>query len=163
MKKVSTWIFILICIFWVGFIFHNSSLNGSESNKESYNVLNIIKRQVSKIDVIKDYNLKDKDLNYIVRKNAHFFQYFMLSLFVTYITFAFKLKGKKGIVYILFIVLLVAVLDEFYQSFIPNRSSSVMDVLIDFSGGCFGTICYYFMYYILLSKRKKVHKRKPSA
>ena len=40
-------------------------------------------------------------------------------------------------VWVLFICLLIGVLDEFSQSFMLGRTSSVRDVIIDFSGASF--------------------------
>jgi len=41
-------------------------------------------------------------------------------------------------------VLAYAASDEFHQSFVPSRSSTVKDVIIDFAGGLAGTLlCYW--------------------
>ncbi|WP_095178346.1 VanZ family protein [Clostridium cochlearium] len=43
-------------------------------------------------------------------------------------------------------------LDEFYQSFVPGRSSSVGDVLLDFTGSVFGTL----LFHIFISIKKNI-------
>ena len=78
-----------------------------------------------------------KNLSYFVRKAAHFTEYFMLAvlLFLMFRTFNVSLWNQG--IYSLFVVLLCAVLDEYFQSFV-FRTSSVSDVVLDFCGGLFG-------------------------
>ena len=75
-------------------------------------------------------------LHHLIRKSAHFTEYFILSLLI--------LRGirarEKGwhLRWALATVLIVAgyaALDEFHQSFVPGRGPAVTDVLIDTSGG----------------------------
>jgi VanZ family protein len=75
-------------------------------------------------------------LHHIIRKCAHFTEYFILSLLILRGVRA----GEKGwhlrwaLVTVLFIFL-YAGLDEFHQSFVPGRQAAFTDVLIDTSGG----------------------------
>lgn len=75
-------------------------------------------------------------MHHIIRKCAHFIEYFILSLLI--------LRGIRGgrrevrIAWIFAAIILVAgyaSLDEFHQSFVPGRTPAVTDVLIDTSGG----------------------------
>jgi VanZ family protein len=75
-------------------------------------------------------------LHHIIRKCAHFTEYFILSLLI----FRSIRAGDKGwhLRWALTTVLIVAgyaALDEFHQSFVPGRQAAVTDVLIDASGG----------------------------
>jgi VanZ family protein len=75
-------------------------------------------------------------LHHIIRKCAHFTEYFILSLLI----FRSIRGGDKGwhLRWALTTVLIVAgyaALDEFHQSFVPGRQAAVTDVLIDASGG----------------------------
>ena len=75
-----------------------------------------------------------------VRKLAHFFEYFALGVECAAVTV--YLAGKAVTPYIwadLFVVLMVAVIDEFVQSFV-GRTSLVADVLLDFSGAVAGIV-----------------------
>ncbi len=76
------------------------------------------------------------EIHHVIRKCAHFTEYFILSLLV--------LRGiRKGrhdarfawAVVAVMIVALYACLDEFHQSFVPGRTPLVTDVLIDTTGG----------------------------
>jgi VanZ family protein len=75
-------------------------------------------------------------LHHVIRKCAHFTEYFILSLLI--------LRGiradEKGwhLRWALVTVLIVAgyaALDEYHQSFVPGRGPAVADVLLDASGG----------------------------
>jgi VanZ family protein len=75
-------------------------------------------------------------LHHIIRKCAHFTEYFIFSLLVLR---GFR-AGEKGtrLRWALLTVLIVAgyaSLDEFHQSFVPGRTPAVTDVLIDTTGG----------------------------
>lgn len=76
-------------------------------------------------------------LSYLVRKSAHFFEYAILAVLLCGVMKSYHHTWWNQIIYTLFIVLMVAVLDEYFQSFV-GRTSMVQDVLIDFSGGIFG-------------------------
>ncbi|MBV7271541.1 VanZ family protein [Clostridium sp. PL3] len=171
---------ILLSIFWICFIFYNSSNDANISEARSHKLLNDIKTQCNKI--VKQYKnivqvsktqdeklteskifnqeglikLKNTDkeeiLNKFLRKNAHAFEYLVLAILVSSILFSFNIRGKGALTYIMFICLLYAVLDEFYQSFIPGRTSLVSDVLIDFLGSILGMVVFYFLYYKLKIK-----------
>lgn len=157
MKKLL----IVICILWAGFIFYNSSNTGSESNKRSYSIVKIIEKTVVKLNIPKLKITGEKDLNYVVRKNAHFFQYLVLAIFTTAIFFACNFKGRKAVIYILFISLLIPVIDEFYQKFIPGRTSNILDIIIDFAGGIVGMGNYYLFYYKIfrMDKENEINSR----
>lgn len=157
MKKLL----IVICILWIGIIFYNSSNTASESNKKSYSIVKIIKKSGIKLNISKLKIAGERDLNYIIRKNAHFFEYLVLSIFTTAIFFTFNFKGRKAVIYILFISLLIPVMDEFYQKFITGRSSNVLDIIIDFAGGIVGMVSYYLSYYKIfrVDKENKIKSR----
>lgn len=132
----------------MGFIFYLSSNNGQISHQESNKIVNAIKNIQVNLQ-IKDENgtKNEKKLDYVIRKSAHISIYMMLAFLVSSIFFAFNKKGKNTIVYILFICLLFAVMDEFHQSFIPQRTSLVSDILFDFGGSIIGLALLYLAYY----------------
>ncbi len=89
-------------------------------------------------------------LNYMFRKVLHFTEYLILTLLVYgTITILLKRSSKKVFLTGIFCIL-YAVSDETHQIFIPNRSSSFYDVLIDSSGVLLGIAIVY-----LYSKRRK--------
>lgn len=133
-------IIIIICITIVGFIFYNSSQTGTSSNDRSRGVM----QKIIESDYISssfDGVNKDK-LNKLFRKCAHVAEYCLLAFILGIAFQILKVNNGKYIIHILFTILLIAVLDEFYQMYIPGRNSNVLDVLIDFSGGIIGTIIF---------------------
>lgn len=156
MKKI---IIIILCIFCFAFIFYNSTKPGDVSNEKSYSILNKIRAEYRQLDGEEklEYNQlpsgnREEKLNLILRKYAHAFEYCMLSIIVCIILGEFGLKGKNAIIYIMFICLLYAVLDEFHQLYVPGRTSSVRDVLIDFLGALIGMGFYYLVRHLFANK-----------
>jgi VanZ family protein len=144
---------IILCLLWMGFIFYNSSKVAVVSSNESMKVTNfVLKQDVFKVGT----ETKDKVDN-IIRKNAHAFEYIVLAVLVGIILFSSSMKGKGAIIYILFICLFYAVLDEYHQSFVQGRGSLVGDVLIDFSGSLIGVLIYYLFYYGVYQTHWKKH------
>ncbi|URZ14837.1 VanZ family protein [Clostridium felsineum] len=156
MKKIFL---ILLCLLCFGFIFYNSSQNGNASNDRSYKVTNELRNFYRKIkgENKENYtklptNPRDEKINLFIRKNAHAFEYCLLAGIVTIIIFSLGLKGRYAIVYIWFICLFYAVLDEFHQMYVPGRTSLVSDVLVDFLGANIGMWFSYFVYYTIFKK-----------
>ncbi|HEY8445296.1 MAG TPA: VanZ family protein, partial [Bacilli bacterium] len=73
-------------------------------------------------------------LSLVVRKLAHIFEFFVLSILLLYLLLEFTTFDKYKIGYTFLIALLVAIIDEVIQSYVPGRGSSVIDVLIDSIG-----------------------------
>lgn len=171
MKKTIS---IILCILWIGFIFYNSSNNGIKSNDRSNKVVNIIKTIYNKSKKSIEKNKIEKDIkdvsskseinnekylvhkslkskknleNYLVRRSAHAFEYFVLAILISNAFYQFKVKGSNAFIYILFLCLFIPTLDEFYQSFVPGRTSAVGDVLLDFTGSNFGILLSYLSFY----------------
>ena len=55
-----------------------------------------------------------------------------------------------------FLIILHAVIDEWHQSFIPNRSPAFLDVCIDIAGGLLGMATWHFL-------RARIPKNKKQA
>ena len=75
-------------------------------------------------------------LHHIIRKSAHFVEYFVLSLLILKGIRAGRHGARLG--WALAAIALVggyAALDEYHQSFVPGRTAAVADVLLDTSGG----------------------------
>jgi len=82
-------------------------------------------------------SLQAPQLNFIaVDKLAHFVEYAIFA-FLTFRSFA-NIRSNMNLTpaYVLSLIFLIifAVLDEFYQSFIPGRFSDLGDVLVDIFG-----------------------------
>ncbi len=125
------------------FIFSNS-LKGSEaSHKDSDAIL-------SWVQPFLDWLVRGdvEKLSYIVRKAAHMMEFCVLALLIGWLSYV-VCKEFHG--YGAFYALSVAVTDEFIQSF-SDRTSQVLDILVDFSGALIG--------FGLIFLIKKIKKRK---
>lgn len=75
-------------------------------------------------------------IHLIIRKNAHFAEYFVFSLLILRALRAGRQETHFGwALAAVAIVVAYAALDEFHQSFVPGRGASVWDVPLDASGG----------------------------
>lgn len=142
-RKTIKWLLVLA---WMAIIFIFSSQPGDTSEETSKLVIYV-------------FNLLGLDLNsvfgtladFIVRKCAHFTEYFILYMLI-YNALKESFSFKKALVFALLGVFLYASSDEFHQSFVPGRGPAFRDVLIDTSGGLLGLI---IMYILSLKKTNK--------
>jgi len=105
--------YTLMFVFWLAVIFSFSSIPDLKSSLPS-------------------------KYDFILRKFAHFMEYFILMFFSLKIFAHEELKNKKfdhKILFAFLIVFLYASSDEFHQSFVIDRHFAIRDILIDFSGG----------------------------
>lgn len=115
-------------ILWMVFILYMSSKPAAESAADSSQIVDLLLKWLG---ISGDFS---EEMSFIVRKTAHFTEYFILSALITTTNIAFN-NEKLNFSFILLMVVLTALSDEFLQGFIDGRSSEVRDVLIDFSGG----------------------------
>lgn len=146
MDKRLAWILV---IFWMVFIFYLSNQPVKESNKLSLTITEEIVEIANKVVPDKEFN-KGKH-NHIVRKNAHFFFYFVLGILVLNALnrSTFKLESESFALAMLICVIYV-ISDEIHQLFVPGRGAQAKDVVIDSIGATFG-----IGFYLLTSKIMK--------
>ena len=108
-------------------IFRNSMQNADLSSVESGAVLQFINTLLGKLKI--DLVLDD----HIVRKTAHFVEYFILGGLLSGTAYAYALKLKGMFFAALPIGLIVAVCDELIQVSSPGRSCQISDIALDFS------------------------------
>ena len=123
------------------FIFGNSLLDGKESSEVSSGVMEVVEPVARPVvEAVSPEPVSDDMLHGIIRKLAHFTEFAVLA--VLSVLLLLQLCGTLITPYfttVLFGTLLAAVTDEFIQSF-TGRTSSVRDVLIDFSGALCGML-----------------------
>lgn len=85
-------------------------------------------------------NVPVETIHHIVRKNAHFFLYFFLGIFVLLALKKVGVNGYKKVWLAFLICVIYAVSDEVHQLFVNGRSARIMDVLIDSTGAAIGII-----------------------
>jgi VanZ family protein len=84
-------------------------------------------------------------LHAVIRKLGHFSEYFVLAVLVMR-----ALRQEPGeklhtrqLVFGLGLTALYAASDEFHQTFVPSRTASIADVVLDIFGGICGTLWFY--------------------
>ncbi|MDQ3087877.1 MAG: VanZ family protein, partial [Acidobacteriota bacterium] len=80
-----------------------------------------------------------------IRKFAHFAEYATLAFFASraFRSSSIGIVRKYWFVFALGLVALIALIDEYNQSFNPARTGSIYDFLLDVSGGIFMLIIFY--------------------
>jgi len=134
-KKIIKWFLVIA---WMVLIFCFSNQPGNESSKNNEFVVYIFNLLGINLNSI----LGDLT-NFLIRKAAHFTEYFILALLVLNVVVE-EFTFKKGIIISVIAVFLYACTDEFHQSFVPGRACLFRDVMIDTSGGAFAMIIKYF-------------------
>lgn len=116
----------------IAFIWTNSFLDTSESHKLS----DIFLRWL-----FPNSSGADNEMNsFFIRKAAHFIEYAVLGTTVGVVAvFMRKNYGRVFVGLSLFGILMVAVIDEYIQSF-SDRTSLVADILLDFGGAVVGLL-----------------------
>lgn len=78
---------------------------------------------------------------HMVRKLAHFCEYALLGFWYTLCLRVYTSHYIRHISWPLFLVLVMANVDETVQTFVAGRSGQLSDVWLDFSGGVTGLLC----------------------
>lgn len=98
-------------------------------------------------------------LNFIVRKSAHFMEYFILTfLFYSFLSEYFLYKKWQYFFSVLF-CFIYALSDELHQAFVPGRTASIRDCFIDLAGGVF-FIIICLLFYNFNNKKSYVKGKK---
>lgn len=123
---------------WAGVIFFLSSGQGSSTHTSIFirPLLEFLFPAASEttLDLYHGY----------IRKFAHFAEYAALGMLASRAFWYSSKPVLRGLwpLWAIFVVLSIASVDEYNQSFDPMRTGSVFDVLIDLSGGAFAVITY---------------------
>lgn len=148
------WLALLLVLLVLLFIFGNSLRNGEESNADSGFVLRLVRFVIDPMG-----RLSEESLHYFVRKAAHFTEFAMLGAALWFLTDSLRRRyGTNGLCAAYFASLSAAVTDEFIQSF-TGRTSSVRDVLLDFSGAVFALLLSALLWRLLRKRTRKKNRK----
>jgi VanZ family protein len=105
-------------------------------------------------------NISDERLaaiHFLIRKAAHFTEYGVLALLASraFTTSSHAFIHRYWFQLGLLLVVCYSLLDEFHQSFVPSRTASVYDSVIDMAGGV--TVLLIFKLYYKRAKNREVH------
>jgi VanZ family protein len=136
-KKLLKWIPVVL---WCMLIFFFSQQNGDESGNTSELVAKLF--MFIGIDV---NSILGGMATFIIRKGAHFTEYFILYL-LTFNALGNARRFKSQLTGALMFTVFYAATDEIHQYFIPGRACALKDVLIDSSGGALAGVIMYIMH-----------------
>lgn len=127
MKKI---ILIILLIIWMITVFcfsnQKAETSGNTSGKVIKAILKIFTKDISEEQVQK--------LQLPTRKLAHFTIFAIGGMLAIMLLNQYNIPLMQKILYSQLIISAYAILDEFHQSFIPGRTASIWDVLIDSAG-----------------------------
>ena len=145
MKRKVKWCLLLG---WMIVIFLFSHKTGQQSSESS----GLVEKLFSIFPFLPDQIL-GVELHFLIRKAAHFTEYFILYLlmFSVFIDYAVL---RRVLLYTLFGVFLYACTDEWHQLFVPGRVGSFKDVCIDTAGGTLAMGLILLSYYIQIKHKR---------
>ena len=133
-------IFLVLTLVWMVFIFYLSHQPATISASQSGGFMDMLTK-LPMIGGLLDELMKLSFAEFLIRKSAHMFLYFVLAILI-YMSIS---KGNSYKYYILAFVLsaMYACSDEIHQLFIVGRSGEIRDVLVDSTGALIGLIIVY--------------------
>ena len=152
-KQIILAVLIALTVIFVTVIFYFSSKTGTASNAESGRIVKLIRPIIDP-----EGKMTDEEIQYIVRKTAHFTEYFILGALLSAIALIIPLKFPTPWIFMsLFATLFTAVTDEYIQSLV-ERTSLVSDVILDFSGGISANILAVAVFAVICAVKKRKNK-----
>lgn len=157
--RIITMILLLMTFFTIfGFSNQDGETSGNVSRKVARKIIEVFPSIRGKSEEKK--NKIVEDIQPIVRKMAHFSIYTLVGMLMMIFmnTFSMKLKWK---IYISAIVgAIYASSDEIHQSFTPDRTPAITDVIIDTCGVIVGVFIILSIISIYRTLRQEKNQRK---
>ena len=134
----------LLLISWMSVIFYFSNQKAEQSSELSNSFIVKVTKIIvgNKLDGDKQEEIIEKYVT-VVRKGAHAFIYFVLSLIAFSFLKEFYGKSNKTLVYTILFCFCYSVSDEFHQLFIEGRSGELRDIVIDTLSSSLGVFINY--------------------
>lgn len=146
-KDKKNILLLAFTIFWMGMIFFFSSRPADQSAQLSSSISNqlldvigsLLKGNTPKFLISLFINAE-----HIVRKTAHFIEYFVLAIPVTALTVGNR--AKRPCIMAVLVCCTYAVSDEIHQAFVPGRGPALGDVILDTFAAVIGTAVLALLY-----------------
>ena len=141
-KNILRTILMLLLLSTFFIIFGFSSQNGEKSGNISKKITEEI---ITRIPQIQEKEQNEREaislrIEKVIRKIAHFSIYTAVGLLLMALLSTFEMKEKNRIIMSLIIGIIYASSDEIHQSFVPERSPMITDVMIDTMGVMLGIL-----------------------
>lgn len=121
-------VLLVLIIIWAVFVFGFSSQTGNESSGLSRMIAEIFFKTEEALAIAEP----------IIRKLAHFSEYALGGVLMYLLIDTYNYSKKTKFFLTLFLGVWYAAIDEIHQTFVPDRSGNIRDVLIDTLGFTFG-------------------------
>lgn len=122
--RIASWLLVAV---WVSVIWGHSMVPAAGSDAESLAAVNLLSWLFMLL------HISDRGLaNHLVRKAAHFSEYLLLALLGRNAARFEEPGADRRLMAVLWV--LVPVVDELIQRFVPGRSGQLSDVLLDMCG-----------------------------
>jgi VanZ family protein len=141
-KKLSILLWCLV-VFWMGFIFYQSSKSANISLSRSGQLISWVAETIyhpyNQMDEPEKQEFVEK-WQIPIRKLAHFIEYLIFGFLVSLAVGL--LPGKPKVMFVLVFIfwVLYAATDEVHQAYVPGRNPSIVDVFIDSAGALAGIL-----------------------
>ena len=149
-NKIIHYINILLVILCMFTIFLFSCENAEKSTERTENFINSVinvSGGENTITSVSSSKIGDEKILFsLVRKCAHFFEFFLLGFLVVNLIKDYKKLNIKIVILCILFCLLYAVSDEIHQYFVDGRSCEIKDIFIDTIGSTIGGLFYYMLY-----------------
>lgn len=146
-------IILLLGTFYI--IFSFSSQNGEESGNLSGKIAKFAVKQLP----IQKTEKSLKRTEAVIRKIAHFSIYTLVGFLLMSFVSTYAIKENKRMIISLIVGILYAISDEIHQSFIPNRSCQLTDVMIDSMGVLLGILILLTLFEIHKKIKIKINRQ----
>ena len=160
-KKKLRILLTLLIIIWMGVIFCFSNQTGPKSSSSSQSVIYLIGHISKTLTGHNIVNTLSTDafsfIEFIIRKCAHMFVYFVLSILTMLLMFTYETYPLRFKCFIsLLVSFLYACSDELHQFFVGGRSASFRDVMIDSTGACIGILLTLIIYTLIKKAQRQL-------
>ena len=151
--KKARIILISLLVLWMSVIFIMSAQPAEESSQLSGGIVSsliaAICRNFDTLSAQQQLEITNI-VTFIVRKTAHFSEYFVLGVLVSLIATTFnKLNYKLRFGLSIAFCVLYAASDELHQYFVPGRACRLTDICIDATGGAIAVLLVTIIVYKL--------------
>lgn len=158
-KRITAAVLIIFSCLWFFVICGFSGENSDVSDKTSGRVTNLVLSFC--IKGFSELSESEKDAltakyNPIIRKLAHFTEYAVLGVLISFVFMCFEQTKKRFCLLSLLLSFISASADELHQFFVPGRACRFTDILIDTSGAASGIFAVFIL--LLFIKAFKTKK-----
>lgn len=162
-KKVIRYMLFVCIVLWLAVIYSFSAKNGVSSSNYSGGITKKVLKIIYPSYEHKDVRTKKiifQKTNFYIRKTAHFAEYAILAVLVTFFLLTFNMGFISAIIFTVALCCAFAAGDEIHQMFVKGRSPQMKDVILDtigaLAGSVFASLAVRIVFEVCNKNRKEV-------